>query len=132
MEEFVFTKNDNNYTYEDEKGVYTFTDTGDYMTAGRDPCNNAPTIWFLSEFNGKNGVTISGLPDRDTRTYLRILINNNRPIFYRNGIRDTSVTASPEAIQLANWFIEASNVLIPKLNEYIKNHQDQDQHQIAS
>ncbi len=130
MEEFVFTKNDNNYTYEDEKGAYTFTDMGDYMTAGRDPLVSAPVIWFLSEFNGKNGVTISGLPDRDTRTYLRILINNNQPIFYRNGIRDTSVAASPEAIRLANWFIEASNVLIPKLNEYIKNHQDQ--HKIAS
>ena len=133
MEEFVFTKNDNNYTYEDDKGVYTFTDMGDYMTAGRDPLDNAPVMWYLSRFDGKlNNIEVSmeASFERFSRGYSRILINDNIPVFYINGVRDPSIPAPGKAIELADWFIEANSILTPKLNEYIKNHQDE--RQIAS
>ena len=133
MEELVFTKNGNNYTYEDEKGVYTFIDMGDYMTASRDPLDEAPVMWFLLFFNGKlndREISMQGTVDRFSKGYQSVLINDNIPVFYRNGARDPSIPAPKEAVELANWFIEANSKLTPLLNEYIRNHQDQ--HQIAS
>lgn len=124
MEEFK--KDGDNFIYEDENGVYTFVDMGDYITASRSPLSSAPVIWHLMGFNGKlnnSPITMDALIDRFDGTYSRILINDTIPVFLRNGVMDKSTR--PEAQQLANWFINADNALSPKLNEYIRNNQDQ-------
>ncbi len=111
------------FEYEDENGVYTFVDMGDYLSSNRSPFDSPKVFWVLSYYRSKDEkIRIEGDVEKPLGEYQRILINGTVPVFLVNGIPQGKLT--PEIQNLVDWFINMNKNLKPKLIEYIQENKD--------